>query len=371
MKFLFKFALAAALFCLVLGVGEWLALRLDPQYSFRGLHRLRPDAGWLYDLTPGATGRHPGGEVEYTIAAHGFRDRERVPERKNGAYRIAILGDSVTFGYGVAQEEGFVARLEALFGRELPGEGRAARGVEVLNFGVSGYNPFNEAKLLDVILSTYRPDLVLVQFCINDLNDPRVHFGASTNQAIGKLPRGAFPNPERQFGVAAETSTWERLCARSRLCGALAARVAPKGGSGVSAADFRETFAVRVGPEFEAEFAWLGAAYTAMNRRVRAAGGSFAVLVFPHLFQLQFPDLADIGPALRALGEQDGFQVIELLKPFQDEGIPPSELFFDPWHPTAKGHEIAADAIHGFLQAQILPANSADPANGQASTAER
>ena len=97
-----RVALAAGLVLLVLLVGEWLAGRIDGQASFRKLHVPHPGAPWLYDLVPGATAHGTPGDIEYHIAAHGFRDHPRTKRKAPGVFRIAILGDSVAFGYGVA-----------------------------------------------------------------------------------------------------------------------------------------------------------------------------------------------------------------------------------------------------------------------------
>ena len=357
MRFLGKFLLAAVILCMVLGFGEWLAYRLEPQFSFRSLHRLRPDAGWLYDLEPGATGKHPGAELEYRIAEHGFRDRERTKGKADGIYRIAVIGDSLTFGYGVPQEEGFVARLEELFRLEQTSADSETE-IEVLNFGVSGYNPYNQLQLLESILPMYSPDLVLVQFCVNDLNDPRIHFGASTNRALGRLPRQAFPHPERQIDVGAERPAWGALCDRSRLCRRILAVFPAAPADGEAAAEYRGAFELRVGPEFSREFAWLAGIYKEMNEQARDAGANFGVLVFPHLFQLQSPEMPDIGISLRTLGVEEMFSVTELLGPFQRQDMAPEKLFFDLWHPTAEGHALAAAAIHQSLEPIVSSALS-------------
>jgi hypothetical protein len=53
------------------------------------------------------------GEVLVTYNERGLRDRPILPKGKN-EYRILALGDSVTFGWGVAQDEIFTVRLEQL-----------------------------------------------------------------------------------------------------------------------------------------------------------------------------------------------------------------------------------------------------------------
>src|SRR5205823_3569057 len=78
-----------------------------------------------------------------------------------------------------------------------------------------GYNPYTEAQLFADVGVGYRPDLVLVEFCINDLNDPTLHFDASTMASLGALPEAAFPDPGGRRPAAGPAA---RLCRRLRTC---------------------------------------------------------------------------------------------------------------------------------------------------------
>jgi hypothetical protein len=71
-----------------------------------------------------------------------------------------MLGDSFTYGIGVADDETFSARLEALDPR-----------LEVLNTGVNGYGTAQELLLLRDQGLALRPDVVVVVFFWNDLGN--------------------------------------------------------------------------------------------------------------------------------------------------------------------------------------------------------
>ena len=58
----------------------------------------------------------------------GFREREFEFTKPRGSYRIAVIGDSYTFGQGIEKAERFSDLLELELGRE-------HRRIEVLNFG--------------------------------------------------------------------------------------------------------------------------------------------------------------------------------------------------------------------------------------------
>ncbi|MCH9019027.1 MAG: arylesterase [Proteobacteria bacterium] len=76
------------------------------------------------------------------------------------AVRVAVLGDSLAAGYGLALEDAFPARLEAA----LRADGYA---VEVLNAGVSGDTTAGGRARLDWTLAD-APDAVIVELGAND-----------------------------------------------------------------------------------------------------------------------------------------------------------------------------------------------------------
>jgi acyl-CoA thioesterase I len=75
--------------------------------------------------------------------------------------KIAMLGDSLTAGYGVAPEQAIPARLEAA----LKAEGR--QNIAVLNHGVSGDTTAGGIDRLDWMLGD-KPEIVMVELGAND-----------------------------------------------------------------------------------------------------------------------------------------------------------------------------------------------------------
>ena len=93
--------------------------------------------------------------------AAGFRGREFTPQKPAGVYRIAIVGDSFTYGNGVRQED----RYSDLLQRELPAH------IEVLNFGTAGANTPEHLATVTKLLQEVHPDFVLLQWYVNDVED--------------------------------------------------------------------------------------------------------------------------------------------------------------------------------------------------------
>jgi lysophospholipase L1-like esterase len=106
--------------------------------------------------------------VEYRIGENGFRDLDRSRERPPDVFRIAVLGDSFTFGFGVHFEDVLTRQLEKLLEREARAERANGPRFEVLNFGMPAYSTHEERVLYERIVREYRPDLVLLVMCWND-----------------------------------------------------------------------------------------------------------------------------------------------------------------------------------------------------------
>lgn len=54
--------------------------------------------------------------IAHRVNTLGLRGPDRPIEKPPGVARVAVLGDSVVWGWGVAEEDGMVARLEARLG---------------------------------------------------------------------------------------------------------------------------------------------------------------------------------------------------------------------------------------------------------------
>ena len=90
--------------------------------------------------------------------AAGFRERAFTDAKPPGTYRIAVVGDSFTFGNGIRQQDRYSDLLQA----KLPSH------VEVLNFGRPGANTPEHRQLVAQLLSRSHPDFVLLQWYVND-----------------------------------------------------------------------------------------------------------------------------------------------------------------------------------------------------------
>jgi hypothetical protein len=106
----------------------------------------------LYELKPGC------GEVN----SAGIRDgREYTVEKRK--FRIEIIGDSIAYARGIPPPQTFARQLERRVAQD-----RELAPVEVINLGVEGYSTVQEVETLRTKGLRYQPDLVIVQYFLND-----------------------------------------------------------------------------------------------------------------------------------------------------------------------------------------------------------
>jgi lysophospholipase L1-like esterase len=103
--------------------------------------------------------------VPVSINSEGLRDREFSLEKPPGVYRVMMLGDSTTLGWGVRQEDTAAKLLERKLNEALP---PGFNHVEVINTGVGNYDTVQEVTYYETIGWKYHPDLVVLVFFIND-----------------------------------------------------------------------------------------------------------------------------------------------------------------------------------------------------------
>lgn len=95
--------------------------------------------------------------------SHGFRDREVSMVAYPGVRRILCLGDSLTFGDGVASEDTYPKQLEAMLNAAEP------ERYEVINAGVPSYDTWQEVAFFKTRGALFKPDMVIVGFYSNDI----------------------------------------------------------------------------------------------------------------------------------------------------------------------------------------------------------
>ncbi len=167
-------------------------------YELQDIHRVSPFKDVVYELKPNAKlhffYKDQNELINYQINSLGLRSPEISSPKQPGTVRILVLGDSVTFGVRIDQTNIYTARLEQLLNQWAQSNNKTVK-VEVLNPSTCGWNTFQEVSYLKHYASQLQPDLVLLQFSMNDIDDPLVHMGTTIFYHIKELPSEYFPAP--------------------------------------------------------------------------------------------------------------------------------------------------------------------------------
>lgn len=272
--------------------------------------------------------------VEARINEHGLRGPSPSPTKAAGVYRILALGDSFTFGEGVADDEPFIARLTERLNRS-----SASRRYEGINAGVSGYNTRDEVIYLENRWLELDPDLVLLTFYLNDAYDD-ARFGPLVQGGATPATLDEFlTDPGPSWVVDWATSRWRRWRTGREI-------------SRIYRAQFSDNPVID-GHDWDDSRAALARAVALTRDR----GIPLVLVIFPELHELDDDHpFANIHSGVREAAEGLGIPVIDLLDTFRGEDA--SELWVHPTdhHPNARAHAIAARAIADVLmQSGILP----------------
>ena len=95
--------------------------------------------------------------VESRISSQGLRDVDYLPKNGTNTYRVLVLGDSHTFGWGVDDQNIFAKVLE----HRLNSYGTKVK-YEVINTGTMGYGTGHEYQFLKKVGLGFKPDLDLI-----------------------------------------------------------------------------------------------------------------------------------------------------------------------------------------------------------------
>ncbi len=96
----------------------------------------------------------------------GCRDVEWTPEKPPGVRRIAFVGDSFTYGWGIERvEDRFTDRVQAAFDRRSPGE------AEVMNVAKPGWDSGAQLQPVKDMIDGYGVDEIVLCYVANDIED--------------------------------------------------------------------------------------------------------------------------------------------------------------------------------------------------------
>lgn len=281
--------------------------------------------GLASELRPGFVTRYRGFDV--SLNSSGFRGPD-FPPRRAGELRVALVGDSFTFGNGVAFEDTLGERLA----RELTRLGRPA---VVFNCGVPGYNAAHAAITARERALALDLDLLVYVFFANDLEpSPERH----------EVPPDAVIDNLHGFPLRSALGQWCAVHVKRALAGL-----------GVDV-DARTRAAWHANLE-QGGRSRLEAALDELAAACAARGVPLVVAVYPFLAPPETNPFAEVDAFAAAACAARGLACVELREAFPaDAGL--YEYWSSTWdsHPDGAGHQRAAEVLAPRLL-ELAPAS--------------
>tara|TARA_B100000676_G_scaffold168487_1_gene165758 strand:- start:217 stop:1200 length:984 start_codon:yes stop_codon:yes gene_type:complete len=271
------------------------------------------DAG--HDHVPGTSARLMG--VEVRINSTGQRNTEILRPKPDGVYRIVMLGDSLTFGWGVEEEQTSSRRLE----RMLNSARSSAKRVSIVNAGVGNYNTKMQAAWLVAEGDIYEPDMIILNYFIND----------------------AEPTPVRRGGALRERSAafvyfWSRADALQRKF--------------FGKADWHQYYRDLYRPDARG---WhdTQSAFGRLVEYARTRDIPLLVVNYPELRALSPYPFRDISNQIEALAGRYRLPYLDLLPTVTDQTPETLWVSLEDAHPNAKAFALFSEAIADWVAGHI------------------
>lgn len=276
--------------------------------------------GLIYELAPNRdTMAH---RAPVRTNSFGMRDAEPRVGAQAAQYRIAAIGDSFTFGFGVAVQMTYPDILEHMLNR-----GSNPGPFEVLNFGVGGYSSQQEALVLEHKVLDWKPDLITVGYVFND-------------------PEIDPIQPVQRYFL--EASWWHHSNLLRWFARSMRDRLIEKHGDG----DYVRYLHWPAGEKWKS----VTAAFDDMHRLSSESGIPVLLMIFPMANAKPWEEYPyrDLHTQVSDAALAAGLEVIDLLDLFSQH--PTLEMMVSPTnrHPSALGHRVAAEAGAAWIK-QHMP----------------
>ena len=290
-----------------------------------------------------------GRDIPVHINSLGFRGDELAAEPTPGVPRILILGDSITWGDYVRDEETYVRQAASVL------ETTVGHRVEVINAGVGDTGSQEQIDILEESGLQIKPDVVVLGFYLNDSRPPWGFSGELLERNWLRRHSLMVDKVYEKFALwrwfqqqGAERFAW--IDAQHRL-------------------DWKGDHAAFLELARLAHYDW-GAAWVEdswrtidqqlarLEHHARRNGFRVATLTFPVRFQVDAATREDAPQkTFAALARKHGFSNLDLLPLYRAHAG--EEIFFDWCHPTPAMNRTIGAAVADFLRDDVKQVRAA------------
>ena len=280
----------------------------------------------MFDISP-PEGKFPKASlrdrVDNSVNALGLREPWESIADDDARRRIAFLGDSFVYGYGVEREKCFTSLVE-----------QRMTGVVTMNMGGIGTNPKDQYAVFQRLRDELNPEVLVHVIYLNDLDF-----------YLGDLLNGIHYIPRQD--------SW--LAGQSRLF-----RYMEKSWQAYRA--YHKTLAYFSGGETEAARRKSWEEFRRYVKLIRdsARDGdcTYRMVIFPWLYQLDDYPLPEVHEKIRSYAAELSAPVLDLLPTFEGRDAEKLRISDIDSHGNETAHGLAADAIVEFLKSSLEHHNS-------------
>lgn len=294
----------------------------------------------VYDLIPG------GPTEDGILNNQGFKDEDFLERKPAHTVRIAMLGDSITYGLLVSKGKTFSDQLELLLNERARLQGNTMH-YAVMNFGVSGYNLIAEVETLKTKVLQYDPDIVVLNLFHNDLEPlPAFIYLLGNDSGISLTQREAI---FRKY-CSAILFWWQRLLYHSKLYIFLTERLRLFSARGDPLHGFVKKHYNTICTE--ADKTLMRKEFRRIKEMQREYGFKFMICIHPHLAHGEHPN----NKVFTRIAQEFSFPYVRMAEYYKKEKLASADLLQlsgnpeDVCHPTELGHSIIAKAIFAELK---------------------
>lgn len=327
-----------------------------------GLLRYHPRLGWALNENWQGKHRHHDFNASYHINALGFRGSLPVALHQKTKPRVAIFGDSFTFGIGVNNADTYVEQLQKTHSQQ-----------QWLNLGIPGTSTDQQWLYWQMIDQQLRADHVMFAVYLgNDLLDNPLAFPLQAEQGKpffklhnqqltlqnSPVPRHAKTASDRQlsivsiaFGDALEQRSWvSKAVSNSAILQRLVPRQSP-----LPSEQLNAIMEARLVAQKRLQHALI----KQIAQQAKKNQQRFTLLLLPGQSLVAHPQSVSaiyqehVRRFMLAVAEQNNIAVIDASSALKQQFAQRSALLFHPneGHFTAEGHRVVAETIAAAVAA--------------------
>jgi lysophospholipase L1-like esterase len=265
------------------------------------------------------------------INAQGFRDNNFSIDREAGTVRIAVAGDSVSFGSGIRNVSNTYPKLlEKMLNNGSSGK------YEVYNFGIPGYDANDELKLIKNKVVLYKPDIIVIEYYENDIENVDPELQGAENVENWQLPVVGFWLREISYTYYFFESRFNRAAENLGL-----------------KKKWLDTLNVTYNSEANKKYNL--EIYKNISEIARENNASVVLVVFPVISDFKNYQFFMVHRFAEKIASENDFHFLDLFNDFSNYTAEEISVNKYDYHPNELGHSIAAKAIlKSFINQAIL-----------------